>query len=239
MLSRLSGFLTLRIERADGRAIGPALVWSSAAGRGLPCCETVGRLRTIVGASPGWRRVGVLQVRAFALIPSGLPAAALRMPDAFAAAGRPSLRAALAGVSRGKCCCDGWCRALFRARIPRQARLLQQPRNRLVTCWVACAGRCFVAMLSAGLRSDHRLGANGQPYRAGSYRPHALSAGQGTATWRLCGDGGPSHPLNTAYQEGGFAQAGARSGRCSWGKLTGAGGGGSIGVTNACSLTIA
>lgn len=37
-------------------------------------------------ASPGCRRVGVLRVRAFALIPFGDCCAALRMPDAFATA---------------------------------------------------------------------------------------------------------------------------------------------------------
>lgn len=60
-------------------------------------------------------------------------------------------------------------------------------------------------MLSAGLRSSIRSGGS-KPYRAGSYRPHALSTGQGTAKCSSGGGGGLGRPHEYGYREGGSAQ---------------------------------
>ncbi len=54
--------------------------------------------------------------------------------------------------------------------------------------------------------------ADGQPYRAGSYRPHALSPGQGTATCSSGGAGGLHRPGIRLSRKGGSPRS-ARSSR--------------------------
>ena len=61
-------------------------------------------------------------------------------------------------------------------------------------------------MLSAGLRSSIRSGGS-KPYRAGSYRPHALSTGQGTAKCSSGGIGALPRPMNTGFRGRQHAEA--------------------------------
>ena len=183
-------------------------------------------------ASPGYRRVGVLQV-SLSLIPSGLPCG---QPSACLT---PSLRP------------EGLRCALRLRRFPRETLTRWTMRgaapNPALAAWQGCwAGnapsiRCPQACghsrrVKGSLRrgqgraldppstansqqieqpstarrwrakgggSSHAFGratecpsaqADGQPYRAGSYRPHALSPGQGTATCSSGGAGGLHRP---------------------------------------------